>query len=265
MSTLSDKIKTGARHPFRFIGRQLYRVFIILPYEAVVGVVAWIVLSKNNTNTVAEVETCIFVTSLIYVKDRKLTYGVRSVFNAEKRAEQTLATIKSIRERAPAATIVLIEAGLREDIPAAVRAAADTYIYVGGSKLVRLACDSPFKSLGETVLLLAGYKALPNAKRYFKMSGRYWLNNEFNQAAWQGDNFSFYYIRTDFISTRLYSFSIAAKRRWRFALIKSLPYLFLDYPIEFLLPKFVAAKYITKINRVGVSGLDGVTGAEIKE
>ena len=265
MSRVCEKITVGLRHPWRFCARQLYRSLVIFPFEFIVSVCGWLYVRSTPETVNASVGTCFVVTSLIYCNDRPLTYGVRSHFLAEERATQTLATIRSIRQYAPGAVIVLIEAGLREDIPEEIKKSADRYVYVGNKIIVRATCDSRFKSLGETTLLLVGQRFLPQAKQYVKMSGRYWLNEEFNLSAWHGKNFTFYYIRPDFISTRLYRFSARATRHWRLALIKSLPYLFLDYPIEYLLQKCIPNSCIDTVHRVGVSGFDGVTGTDIKE
>jgi hypothetical protein len=208
---------------------------------------------------------CFIITSLIYCREKKLTYAAsRSVFSPEERYQQTVRTIESIRAQVPQAKIMLVEAGLKDD-PFNVRNLVDNFCYIGDSWLVRLACDSRFKSLGEVVMLLYGRTFLPLAERYFKMSGRYYLNDDFNLVSWQSGEIMFHYIRSDFISTRLYAFSHQARLVWEAALWRGLPYLLLDYPIEYILARFTPQSLITAVTVVGVSGADATNGVQVKE
>jgi hypothetical protein len=57
--------------------------------------------------------TLFIVSSAIYLSSNPLCYSsTRSAFSAEKRAQQTLKTIESIRSAIPDAKIILIEMGL---------------------------------------------------------------------------------------------------------------------------------------------------------
>ncbi len=252
------------RRPVSFFGRQVYRVFIIWPYEVLVSL-----FIRSGAPSAAKAPpsqaVCVVITSVIHCSQKRLTYSaLRSFFEPSERTQQTLVTIQSVRTYIPNATIVLLEAGLEAHVPE-VEKAVDHYVYVGSRPWVRSACNSRFKSLGEVSMLLAGYPKLPPAAYYLKISGRYWLNDFFRVDSWKNRSFTFFHIRPDFVSTRVYSFAYGMKKYWRLALIKSLPYLFLDYPIEYLLHKFVPAQYVTKAARVGVTGFDGVNGKEVSE
>lgn len=157
-----------------------------------------------------------------------------------------------------------IEAGL-EAAPFDLKNQVDEYVYVGDRFLVRRACDSSLKSLGEVSMLLAAGSKLPRARQYWKISGRYVLTHEFNLKEWNREGMVFYYIRPDFVSTRLYSFSNNAKKIWLKSLAKGIPYLLLDYPVEYTLNRFVSKKYISTVESVGVMGNDATNGREIKE
>jgi hypothetical protein len=265
MKQLFQKIKDGfARAPHRFVGRQIYKALVIVPYT-----IFFVVISKLFKNKSAETPSagsvCFIVTSLIYCKQKKLTYAsTRSVFNAEERYRQTLKTIASIRHHAPGARIVLLEAGLQNN-PFDIAKEVDDFCYIGGDTLVRLACDSRFKSLGEVMMMLRSSKKIPSAERYFKISGRYFLNDDFILADWLKGEIVYHFIRPDFISTRLYSFSASMKSIIWSAFGRGFPYLFLDYPVEYILAAFTPKKYITTITTVGISGADATSGTAVKE
>lgn len=251
-------------HP-RFIARQLYRLLVIWPFEMIVFALFFVrdffpISQKEGS------QIYFLVTSVVYFSEKRLTYsGTRSIYSPEERIQQTIETVNSIRKKVPSAKIIILEAGQKEDIPA-FTAEADQYLYIGKDFFVRKAVDSRFKSLGEVAMLMAYKTYLPNdAKMYFKISGRYVLNDDFVLSSWLTNSFKFFSIRNDFVSTRLYSFSGAVVHEWFRSLIKSLPYLVLDYPIEFLLYKWVPKKLQETVAVAGVSGCDATTGKGVKE
>jgi hypothetical protein len=252
---------------FYFLLRQIYRVFVIIPFSIVVGIIELLFGRLFTIKSETEAKYCFIITSVIFPKQKELSYAsTRSVYNPEERAAQTLKTIESIKEKVPEARIVLVESGLQEKLPLALSEQVDQYLYVGSNFFVRRACDSRFKSLGEAVMLLSAMgKMKYSANMFFKISGRYFLDENFNIASWQHDLFRFFYIREEYVSTRLYSFGKHMLSRWRYALIKGLPLLLLDYPIEHILPRFISKKYIFPINTVGVMGADATSGKIVKE
>jgi len=83
--------------------------------------------------------------------EKRLSYSVRrSVFSPEQRLEQTLKTIDSVRRKIPACQVVLVEMGPETYLMDTLREAADKIIVVGNRRLVRCACDSRDKGLGDT-------------------------------------------------------------------------------------------------------------------
>ena len=126
-------------------------------------------------------EITFIITSVINFPKKKLSYStVRSMYSPKEREQQTLQTINSIRKKVPGATIVLVEMGLKRNIDTALINAADQFIYVGSNWLVKWSCNSMHKGLGEAMgLLIASSRIKTGAVLYFKISGRYLLNNEF--------------------------------------------------------------------------------------
>ena len=139
-------------------------------------------------------------------------------------------------------------------------------MYMGGEGVVRAACDGTSKSLGEAVMLyLAARRIKFCADYYFKLSGRYFLNDNFNLSEWRKNGFSFLVLRPDFFSTRLYGFSDAMFVCWKYAIVKGMPYHLMDYPVENTLMRFVPKKLLIRMSRLGVSGLGGSSFDHIEE
>ena len=134
------------------------------------------------------------ITSVIYFPDKKLSYtDTRSAFTPEQRIVQTMETIKSIRSKLPLASIVLIEMGRQKNIDSSLINAVDKYIYNGNNLFVQWAAGSKYKGLGEAAGLLFASKKIEqiNSDIFFKISGRYFLNDGFNINYWQGNHFFF--------------------------------------------------------------------------
>ncbi len=262
--TIKKVLNNFLSNPFSFLARQLYRVLFIFPYEIIVSAVSFFTLNEK-LNDGKPSSYCFLITSVIYSKEnKKVTYGgARSIFTPEERMQQTAHTIATIRQKAPQAKVVLIEAGLR-DLPADLQEKADQYLYLGDKKLVRLACDSTFKSLGETSMLLYTLKYLKQeADFYFKISGRYFLSDEFDLNSWSDGGFVLHFMQDDYISTRLYGFRKEMMKTWKAALIKGLPFAFIGYAIENTLVKFIPKKFTRRINRLGVSGLSATVKNDV--
>ena len=211
-------------------------------------------------------EITFIITSVINFSKKKLSYSkVRSVYSPEEREQQTLQTINSIREKVPGASIVLVEMGLRKNIDSAVINAADRFIYVGNNWLVKWSCSSNHKGLGEAMgLLIASSRIKTGAVLYFKISGRYLLNNEFKLDGWDNRHYCFKKYGNN-ISTRLYSFGPSVFLHWKKVLCKSIPSLYKGYSIEEIMPRFIPAGSITEIPVLGVSGFIAPNAESISE
>jgi hypothetical protein len=179
--------------------------------------------------------------------------------------EQTKKTIVSVREKIPEAYILLCEQGTDANAAAELATLVDCYQYIGNNFLVRKATDSRFKGLGETIGLLAAAKYIPkSAERIFKISGRYYLNENFHLSAWQNGDFVIKKY-SDTMSTRLYCFAGKKMRAWKRALVLGIPFLLLNRSIEKTLLFFLPKNSIQTIDTLGVSGTIGVNHEIITE
>lgn len=206
------------------------------------------------------------VTSVIYFSNQALSYSnVRSIYTPEERSLQTVKTIASIKKRVPQALVVLVEMGLKERLPDDLMKIVDHYVYVGNRSLVRLACDGKYKGMGEVAGLIAAKKYFVGlGDFYFKISGRYFLLDDFNLNNWMTEKIVVLKYK-DSISTRLYGFSDECFNIWYYALWKCIPYLLRGHSIEDVLPRIINKKHINEIELLGVAGFIGPDGQYVTE
>lgn len=210
----------------------------------------------------------VIITSVIHTVNKPFTYSkTRSVFSVEERIEQTKKTIESLREKMPGVKIYLFEQGASDIKETEIYNMVDEYKYIGKFFLVKLATESPFKGLGEVVGLLTTTLYLPkNFLGVFKISGRYFLNDNFNLLDWQEGNFiSRKFKNIKCISTRLYFVSRKFFNYWRMILILSIPLLLLNRSIENILYYFIPKKYFKDLNALGLSGVIGINKNSVVE
>jgi hypothetical protein len=207
------------------------------------------------------------IPSVIYFSGKKLSYSdIRSVFSPEERVNQTLKTISSIKNILPDANIVFLELGSRNDFESVFSNKVDRYIYMGSSKIVYFFCNGPFKGLGEVVGLLCAREKYfdKDTDQYFKLSGRYYLDEDFSL-----DHFSLYKFsflkRENTISTRLFSFPGIFFNYWVVLLWKSIPYLLIGLSLERVFLKLISINKIYFVDKLGVTGNIAPTGELIKE
>jgi hypothetical protein len=206
------------------------------------------------------------ITSVIYFSDRPISYSAsRSIFSPEQRLKQTIETVQSIRRRIPDAKIILLEGGLRRDLSQELLSLVDNYIYLGNRKLLRWAIDGPHKGLGEGLLLLSAWPELKSVSGLiFKISGRYYLNDNFNLADWQGSRL-FFREYNKCLSTRLYAFDSGLKSFWRNSLCRALPLLFLGKSLEESLFRFFVKKEHKFLPVLGLGGQVAPDGFLLEE
>lgn len=207
------------------------------------------------------------ITSCIYPCDQPLSYSsVRSIYSPEERLEQTKKTIQSIRDKCSNAYIVLCDNGIK--CPTRIDG-VNKFKYIGNKIKYRKAADSPNKSLGETLMILNCWRTVlfNRWNRIFKLSGRYWLNENFYRDKYDVDAFCFLHL-TEIVKgnksyvkgphcTRLYSLPGKCKYIYLYSLFRSLRAMSNGESVEMAWPPRI--KYqIHYMNRLGVSGNVGV-------
>lgn len=201
------------------------------------------------------------VTSTICLTTNPLSYSsTRSAFSTGQRADQTVRTLASIREKFPRARILLIETGLNKELPQSLTKCADLYLYLGHRNIIRQAADGPYKGLGEALSLYLANRAILSfqADYYFKLSGRYYLNEHFNAHGWAGESVAGRKCENG-LYTVLYGFPDRLYHNWRSSLRLSIPVLLRGESLELIQPKFFEQP-ISYLPQLGVSGWKSHSG-----
>ena len=122
---------------------------------------------------------------------------VRSVFSAEDRFKQTLESIASIRKYMPTAKILLLEcSALNEEQNEGLASRVDYYKNVYDNEEARQNClQTEKKGLGEAYQTQCAIDYIQQNsiafRRLFKLSGRYSLNDEFDEKHYSHSAFTF--------------------------------------------------------------------------
>lgn len=217
---------------------------------------------------------CFIISSYIFCDDKPFGHGTaksRSVFSAQERIEQTYKTIETVREKVPGVYIILAD-NSRQNPQEYFEDKVDKFLYLGDKKFARKAASSKSKSFGEAVLMI---NALPYAKEFdyiFKLSGRYFLNEEFDLTKWDLKRLCFLHNTESYESLPsktkffygshnmvIYGFPGKYYRRMYRAFWLSIPFIQNTRPIETMLP-FFSRKPIHYMETLGASGLMAVNG-----
>lgn len=201
------------------------------------------------------------ISSAISITTHPLSYSaIRSTFSLEERAKQTLHTIHSIRTAMPNAKILLIETGNQKDLPYKIEDEVDQYLYLGNKQIIRNAVDGPYKGLGEVLGLYLANRWIRkfDAEYYFKISGRYFLNDEFHAKYWMKEGYSGKVYYGNFY-TVLYGFPNPLYHNWRYSLRQSISGLVKGEALESAFPRYFNHPIFYK-ERLGVSGFISHSG-----
>jgi hypothetical protein len=152
------------------------------------------------------------ITSVINTGNKPWSYtNTRSPFTIEKRFEQTLQTIESIRKLNDNTKILLVECSdLNEEMTTILKNKTDYFIQTFSIPEVYSACiESNKKGFGETmkVKIACDFIEQNNIEfnKLFKISGRYFLTSDFSKENYSVNEFTFKMYDNTSGSTVLYS------------------------------------------------------------
>jgi hypothetical protein len=212
----------------------------------------------------------VLVTSVINICNKKLDYSnVRSFCDKEKRLSDTLKTIESIRKYIPDSKILLVECSDIEET--FLRSVVDYFINLKDDEDVLSKVNSESKSKGETILTIKGIEYLQKNNiqynNFFKISGRYWLNDKFNYSLFDNKSACVRYINNNYniITTVVYKLPKDAINDFLNFLknTENTDLIYNGYELIFAL--FVNNSTMDKviIHRLGVNGFVSVDGRYI--
>ena len=208
----------------------------------------------------------VLITSKIIVSSRRFDYAKnRSIYSTETRYEQTFDTIESIRKKIPDACIFLIDnSNLDIYMYNKLNDLCDVFINPINDKKLKYYTDKNlYKSIAEgyqIMYFLDLFKQLDiKFDRFFKISGRYYLNDTFNYNKYVNNNiiFSnnnkwgiFYYTcfyMIPYSKFNLYenSYKILYNNIKNTELVQN--------SIEFILPQLIGFENIKLVNHLGVT------------
>ena len=143
---------------------------------------------ENIINNNLSSNNLIIITSVLNIIQKKLSYyDKRSVFDIHQRFEQTKKTIDTIKLYIPNCYIIFCECSnleYYEYIEKYFKNNVNVYFNFYNDHSIRSNINSFYKGLGETSLLLKAIEFINNNNlvfdNIFKISGRYYLNDDFN-------------------------------------------------------------------------------------
>jgi hypothetical protein len=201
------------------------------------------------------------ITSVINTGNYHWSYThIRSVFSPQERFEQTLQTIESIRALKDDSIIFLVEcSNINKEMEDELKKKVDIYLQLYDNELVRTSCiNTEKKGYGEVMKTIKAVEYLQSNNiqfnRFFKISGRYYLNNSFSKTNFSEEKYSFSKKwGIDSHSTVLYSVPYAFIKDFYDKLLEcELTYISTVIGLEDLLPKKCNPKI--EIEHLGVSG-----------
>ena len=145
----------------------------------------------------------VLITSVICIENKPLSYtNIRSVYSHKERFEQTKKTIQSIREKIPNSKIFVVEcSNLNEDMTKYLVQNSDYFLNLYEDETIRSNTNGLSKSLGEGTMTIEAFKYIENKKimfdNFFKITGRYWLSDNFNYNNFNNDDIVIHYINGD--------------------------------------------------------------------
>lgn len=137
------------------------------------------------------------ISSVINISNKPLSYTrTRSVYSPEQRFQQTIGTIKSIREKMDDVDILFLESSnIDKRYEDEIKNLVDYYYLVYDN--IKEQIDGIYKASGEATQIYEGIKIIDinNYKNVFKISGRYRLSDRFDYNEY--DNESNVFFETD--------------------------------------------------------------------
>lgn len=154
----------------------------------------------------------VLITSIIFTPNTPLSYiSNRSIYTSTERFEQTKKTFKTIREKIPNCKIFLVEcSNLTEEQNDYFLKKSDYFLNLIDNNEKKQNIYSISKALGEGTMTISAIEYIQKNNivfdNFFKISGRYWLSENFNYENFLNENIIVHNINNDVknIATSLY-------------------------------------------------------------
>ena len=208
------------------------------------------------------------ITSVINTPNTPLSYSkVRSVFTRKERFEQTKKTIQSIKENLPNSKIIIVECSdLNEEEKKFLDNNCDYILNLWEKKELYGDIFGKSKSLGEGTMTIEALKYIKELKLeynyLYKISGRYWLNENFKIENIQNNTFKRINKNENNVFTALYKIDKKTVEKLEFFLINNIENMKKCIGYEVLMSQFVKNIDKNLVDIIGLSGFVTVCGSE---
>lgn len=166
----------------------------------------------------------VLITSIINTPNYPLNYShIRSVFNREQRFEQTKLTIESIKKYIPDCEILLVECTEFNENENDYFTKHCKYIcnLINYKYLVKN-IYSQIKSYGEATMTMKAFEYINDNnlkfQNLFKISGRFYLNDNFNYSNWDNNKIVIKYSDDYNVSTIIYKIYYTYYKKFKYHL-----------------------------------------------
>ena len=234
------------------------------------------IVKKTKSQIKPKYNNVVLITSKIIVSNNAFSYtNTRSIYSTEQRLSQTKNTIRTIREQIPNACIFLIDNSEFENryeyIGEELNELCDVFINpINNVELNYYTNINKYKSIAEAyqiIYFLDLFNKLDiTYDKFFKISGRYYINNTFNYSNYITDkiifandkNLDFMYCYTSFYmipSTKFNIYFNAYKVIYNNRHNEKL----VEQNIEYILPMLLKVKNIKIVTNLGITQIIAVT------
>lgn len=210
----------------------------------------------------------ILITSVINTPNKPLSYSkTRSVYNRNERFEQTKKTIQSVKEKLPNIKIMIVECtDFNDNEKDFLVNNCDYILNLWEKKELHNNIFGTSKSLGEGTMTIESLKYIEELKLeyqfLYKISGRYWLNENFKLDKIENNVFKKINNDENNVFTALYKIDKKTVEKLLIFLINNIQNMrqFIGY--EVLISQFVKNIDKNLVDIIGLSGFVTVCGSE---
>lgn len=206
----------------------------------------------------------VLITSVICTPNTPLSYTTaRSVYSHEERFEQTKRTIESVKQKIPNLKILIVEcSNLSFDQEEYLKKNTDYFLNLYNNEKIRKNTSSVSKSLGEGTMTLCALQYLLDNNIGFnnliKISGRYWLSDNFDYNKFNNNNIVIKYIdnNKDNVFTALYQLPRESIMNYKIFLENKFTEMIKCIGYEVLFAIFIKSerKITVNLNPIGLEG-----------
>ena len=212
----------------------------------------------------------VLITSVICTTNKPLSYtNKRSVYSHVERFEQTKKTIETVKEKIPNSKIFIVEcSNLNEEMTNYLIKNSDYFINLINEIQKKNNIYSKSKSLGEGTMTIEAIDYIQKNNllfdNFYKISGRYWLSENFNYSNFDNNNIIVHNINNDINNTctSLYKLNKINVIDFYNFLISNMKLMFncIGYEVLFaIFLKKTKTNNIIHLNKIGVNGYISVS------